>query len=696
MLPGEPSTGGQPRVKEQPRAAPSGSSSSSTASSSSSAQPSWTEAILGKTRASALDVITELRGQIASDLGGTSRLRALRYLQQHNDSLASAERLPRASHAMPQPAARELADRAAWFACLCNAAYGTRGALLFSAWAVAARAPAAGAATAAVGAVAAAAEGGGPAAVATGAAVGRAVAKQAGPDTASSSSSSAAAVAAAEAARGGEPLPPDAAASPAPAAGGSVAPSGQASGTVAGSRGHPKAADTSPQASSLSAGLPGTAASRDAGAGGAASSTPAAESSAGGGASAGPPGLGDRFGHAVSMFSAAASGGDIGVFASLTGLRNDDVLHAHLEAEPHFPAHFLVRDSDRKLLILVVRGTISEADVVTDVVAGDAPFLGGQAHEAMARSANALYASLMTAGPGNMDLAGHLQDHPGYSFALAGHSLGGGVASLLHCIMHDAVARRAAQRERLARLRGGKAPVASPAPEEAVPAPAECWCFGAPPVLAPLDTVPFSAAATLTQVVVGEDSVPRLSLWSVRRLARLLRLLDEEYPPRSVGQVLGVSRSNRPPLGVAVARAESRLEEEEFHLRHVAEAIKRQRDEDSGEEAQAHGADALSEAEAARMGARTGGRDATARDQVGGDQDKVNCPAPAGEQTASRLFLPGKVVLVGSPGTPESLELREVSAEDLGDIPVSSRAILDHMPTAYVAVLRDLAVPERE
>lgn len=393
------------------------------------------------------------------------------------------------------------------------------------------------------------------------------------------------------------------------------------------------------------------------------------------------------------MISAAASGGDIGVFASLTGLSNDDVLHAHLEAEPHFPAHLLVRDTERKLLILVVRGTISEADVVTDVVAGDAPFLGGQAHEAMARSANALYASLMTAGSGNMDLAGHLADHPGYQFALAGHSLGGGVVSLLHCIMHDAVARRAAQRERLARLRGGKAPPSRPEPEERVPAPAECWCFGAPPVLAPLDTVPFAAAATLTQVVVGEDSVPRLSLWSVRRLARLLRLLDEEYPPRSVGQVLGVSRSNRPPLGVAVARAESRLEEEEFHLQRVAAALKRQHDDDSEEDGHAHGADALSEAEAARIGVRTGGRDAVAGDRVGGDQDKVDTSLPAGEQTASRLFLPGKIVLVGSPGTPESLELREVSAGDLGDIPVSSRAILDHMPTAYVAVLRDLAVP---
>ena len=61
-----------------------------------------------------------------------------------------------------------------------------------------------------------------------------------------------------------------------------------------------------------------------------------------------------------------------------------DVLHTQLHPQAFVPAHFIVRDRQRKAIVLAIRGTASIRDVVSDMAASPIPFLGGAAHTGMA------------------------------------------------------------------------------------------------------------------------------------------------------------------------------------------------------------------------------------------------------------------------------------------------------------------------
>ena len=564
--------------------------------------------MLGPARESALHTAGHFRDRLSREMGGEMRFHALMSLQAHVDSLDPAERFPEGTERLPPHEEARVAHDGAWYATLCNASYGSRGAMWFSAWSVAAKAGAG----AEVGAVA-------------GAAAGVALTSDAGGVADAAAAGAVAGAVDPSAARG-----PDSAEA---------------------GRSSDDEDDAGSERGAVGPGMAGAVGH-----------------------------LAERASHAWSMLGAAALRGDVGAFTHLTGLHPADVLFARLRARPHLPAHFLVRDDSRRELVLVLRGTISEADVMTDITAHEAPFLSGTGHEAMVRSAYELYMSLLDEGPEGVGLRRHLREHDGYRFVITGHSLGGGVASLLHVLMHQQSSNRATQRLRTAQLRGAPGrPKDEGEDDDSVPLPSACWSFGAPPVVAPLSAVSDAAAASLTQVVVGDDVVPRLSVWSLVRLARLLRHLDELYPARSMAQAVGVAAVKRPPLGVAVQRARALAAADED----AAGAGPGGADEDT------EGPDAGGDAAAgAGAGKAHSGASKEAEDDgpAAGDADE------GGDRSSgSRLWLPGRIFVVGSPGTEEGRHVREARAEAFAEVSVSSRSVLDHLPTTYVSSLRAVA-----
>lgn len=76
-------------------------------------------------------------------------------------------------------------------------------------------------------------------------------------------------------------------------------------------------------------------------------------------------------------------------------IQDEDILYeAWKTADVYVPAHFLVVDKNRNIIVLAIRGTLSVSDVVTDLISRSVPFKGGKAHQGILEAANRLYSSL--------------------------------------------------------------------------------------------------------------------------------------------------------------------------------------------------------------------------------------------------------------------------------------------------------------
>lgn len=91
-----------------------------------------------------------------------------------------------------------------------------------------------------------------------------------------------------------------------------------------------------------------------------------------------------------------------------------------------------------------------------------------------------------------------LSQNEKYSLVLTGHSLGAGVACLLHILVPPLFSRR------------------------------KCFVYGCPPVFSPLELVPKRVIDSTTCYIHGDDMVPFLSMTSVRKLADDIQSIHEK------------------------------------------------------------------------------------------------------------------------------------------------------------------------
>lgn len=195
--------------------------------------------------------------------------------------------------------------------------------------------------------------------------------------------------------------------------------------------------------------------------------------------------------------------------ADVCCLERSQILIFDAEADHFKPAFALAIWPSRKQVVLVVRGTISLADALTDLTGHLEPFDGtassaflkpedsqdvveekleGHCHHGIAKAAMALLDSQAEA------IAAALRDHPGYGLKLLGHSLGAGTAAIAAILIRNSpeVAKRIGTDD------------------------VTCVAFAPPPILT--RDLAISCSSYVQSVVNRHDVVPRASLASFERL----------------------------------------------------------------------------------------------------------------------------------------------------------------------------------
>jgi len=183
------------------------------------------------------------------------------------------------------------------------------------------------------------------------------------------------------------------------------------------------------------------------------------------------------------------------------------------------PAWFLARDPVSGAGVLSIRGTITLADILTDVAGESVPFDGGVAHRGFLRGAEAVIR-------GAQEPLQRLLSQGVTELVVCGHSLGAGCAVLAT----------------LALLKEQRSP---PSPLE--PLKIRCLTYGCPPTVA---RPPGSEEVPVVNVVNRFDWIPRLQLANILRLARAVGQIEALGLPlrRKVKCLLG--RESPSELGI--------------------------------------------------------------------------------------------------------------------------------------------------
>lgn len=114
----------------------------------------------------------------------------------------------------------------------------------------------------------------------------------------------------------------------------------------------------------------------------------------------------------------------------ITGVRKEDILLSCSTSKFQQPAYAVVMDHKHRRIVVTVRGTANVADCLTDIHGQVAPFHVGHAHQGMLCSAQYLDRKLR-------DLVRNVcRSNKEYEIVIAGHSLGGAVATILAIMWH--------------------------------------------------------------------------------------------------------------------------------------------------------------------------------------------------------------------------------------------------------------------
>jgi hypothetical protein len=170
------------------------------------------------------------------------------------------------------------------------------------------------------------------------------------------------------------------------------------------------------------------------------------------------------------------------------------------------PSYCVLVDSGIHCVVLSFRGSLSDADFLTDACGTTSPFCGGVAHQGMSDMVKE-----MCRGPSGDSrdsillqcLSGLLVANPDYGLLVTGHSLGAGLCSLFAVmVLHE---RPSIFFETVPNFLSRF----------------KCVAFAPPPVL----SLPLAGLfdAFVTSVVAGNDLVPRLQLNTIDRLALEIR-----------------------------------------------------------------------------------------------------------------------------------------------------------------------------
>lgn len=202
------------------------------------------------------------------------------------------------------------------------------------------------------------------------------------------------------------------------------------------------------------------------------------------------------------------------VIVRRTGVERRNIVYCCAQGRALLPAHYVCVDHRIRGVLVVIRGTMSMGDWVTDLAAtqeelsvhGADGVVHGYAHSGVLRSARSIY--LATREP----VLQSLSQNPGYRLLLTGHSLGAGVAAVLSLIFRD---------------------------DDCIPS-VTAFCHAPPPCLT-LELAKETEATTVS-VVNGLDVVPRLSVPVLLPYFATARYVADLSPGRKAMIQMGLRR----------------------------------------------------------------------------------------------------------------------------------------------------------
>jgi Lipase (class 3) len=219
-------------------------------------------------------------------------------------------------------------------------------------------------------------------------------------------------------------------------------------------------------------------------------------------------------------------------FSKHTGLPPDTILLSSFE-DPHggigysrSPAsalplvHFISIDRESRAVVLTCRGTLGFEDVLTDMLCDfdDLSWRGisYKVHKGIHASARRMLGGNHSRVMATLKAA--LEEYPDFGLILAGHSLGGAVASILAILIsepstvEESGALFATTSPKKLISHSDLGPCSSTAPPIALPAnrPIHVYAYGPPATLSP--TLRLATRGLITTIVNSNDIVPSLSL----------------------------------------------------------------------------------------------------------------------------------------------------------------------------------------